>query len=330
MSKVDDKRTLSHISMRDIDRWELLAKVATLYYEEGLTQAQIAEHMNLSRSKVFRLLAEARRAGIVEIRLHHLFRRADHLEKELMRGFSLKEARVLLTASPELQQRFAPVSVLAARYLQEILQPDSILTISWGKTLYDMVNAIRPNPTLRMRVVQAVGSIGSITKGIDGAELARRLAELFGGTYYYVPAPSVVNDPNAARTLLETEQVRQPLALARQADVAVFGIGSLDPQSSSLVVSATQRAILRSQAAIGDMVGRVFDSQGQACSVAFNDCVIGITFNDLRRIPYAVAVAGGLEKAKAILGALRSGVIDVLCTDSIAASEVLRLDVQRT
>ncbi len=39
-----------------------------------------------------------------------------------------------------------------------------------------------------------------------------------------------------------------------------------------------------------------------------------------------IGVAGGQGKAPAILGALRGGHMDVLITDSTAATELLRLD----
>lgn len=54
-----------HISTRE----QLLAGVAWLYYEQGLTQAEIGARLGLSRITVNRLLKEARQSGIVEIRI---------------------------------------------------------------------------------------------------------------------------------------------------------------------------------------------------------------------------------------------------------------------
>jgi multiple sugar transport system substrate-binding protein len=48
---------------------ELLTRVAYLYYERDLKQREIARLLGLSRSKVSRLLSEARKCGVVEIRL---------------------------------------------------------------------------------------------------------------------------------------------------------------------------------------------------------------------------------------------------------------------
>ncbi|RAV23940.1 sugar-binding transcriptional regulator, partial [Staphylococcus warneri] len=40
-----------------------MVKVATLYYKEGLTQAQIAKKMGVSRSLISKWLIDARKAG---------------------------------------------------------------------------------------------------------------------------------------------------------------------------------------------------------------------------------------------------------------------------
>ncbi len=50
-----------------IDRDELLAQVARNYYEERLTQDDIARRINASRSTVSRLLQQAVDRGIVRI-----------------------------------------------------------------------------------------------------------------------------------------------------------------------------------------------------------------------------------------------------------------------
>ena len=45
----------------------LLYKIATAYYEDGLTQDQIGKRFGLSRIKVSRLLQQARQSRVVQI-----------------------------------------------------------------------------------------------------------------------------------------------------------------------------------------------------------------------------------------------------------------------
>jgi DNA-binding transcriptional regulator LsrR (DeoR family) len=77
---------------------------------------------------------------------------------------------------------------------------------------------------------------------------------------------------------------------------------------------------------VGDVCGYFYDQQGELLDLELHRRLIGISWEGLTRIPVVVGVAGGRRKAPAILGALRSGVIDYLVTDSEAAELILALD----
>ena len=71
--------------------------------------------------------------------------------------------------------------------------------------------------------------------------------------------------------------------------------------------------------------GQIYTHEGRLPSCAYNRYIIGITLEELKQIPTTIAVAGGQAKAAAILGGLRTGVINVLCTDDQAARAIVRL-----
>jgi DNA-binding transcriptional regulator LsrR (DeoR family) len=56
---------------------------------------------------------------------------------------------------------------------------------------------------------------------------------------------------------------------------------------------------------------------------ALSERVIGVELDRLRSTPHGVCVAGGLQKAEAIRGALLAGFVDVLVTDHATARKVL-------
>ena len=56
-------------SLSDNEKRNMLASVANLYYNAEMTQNQIAERFFTSRSKISRMLKEARQLGIVEIKI---------------------------------------------------------------------------------------------------------------------------------------------------------------------------------------------------------------------------------------------------------------------
>jgi DNA-binding transcriptional regulator LsrR (DeoR family) len=85
-------------------------------------------------------------------------------------------------------------------------------------------------------------------------------------------------------------------------------------------------AALTADGAVGDLAGQIFTESGALHACRFNRRVIGVSFDDLRRIPATIAVASGRAKARAILGALRTGTIKVLCTDEQTARDILSLN----
>ncbi|WP_459782676.1 sugar-binding domain-containing protein, partial [Photobacterium sp. R1] len=68
-----------------------------------------------------------------------------------------------------------------------------------------------------------------------------------------------------------------------------------------------------------------FRLDGQQAGTLMRGRVVGLEMSDLRRIPNVIAMASESRKALAILGALRTGVIDVLATSASCAMALLNM-----
>ena len=75
---------------------------------------------------------------------------------------------------------------------------------------------------------------------------------------------------------------------------------------------------------IGDLAGHFFRQDGTFVD-AWSSRTLAISVEDLRAAKRVIAVAAGAPKAAPILGALRTGLVDVLITDRPTAEAVLRL-----
>ena len=140
----------------------------------------------------------------------------------------------------------------------------------------------------------------------------------------------MVDDAALRSALLENDTVRQCLDKARRADLALVGIGDMSEESNMVRMgwfSAQEINEAKRVGTVGDMMGYDFiDINGKPAMTPIQGRVIGLTANDLRRIPNVVAIASESSKVTAILGALRTGTINTLATTATNAMAVLHLD----
>lgn len=312
-----------------MERTELLAQVASMYYEDNLTQDEIARQIGTSRSTVSRMLQEAREAGVIEIAIHYPWKTVPEIEQDLVARFHLRQARILRGRGRPYEEILRGLGVLAARYMESILVEGTILGISWGAAVYSTVRALRPDRRLPITVVQMVGAVGEGDPLIDGPDLARLFASIYGGEYRYLHAPLIVEDAHAREVLLREPRICETLSLARRAEVALVGIGAPAPEVYSLLragyLDREALAQLQAQGVVGDICARHYDAQGRVLDIELNRRIVGIDLEALHDIQQVIGVAGGEAKAEAILGALRGGHVNVLITDDATARKVLAL-----
>lgn len=107
----------------------MIVQVARLYYEQRLSQDQIAKQLLTSRSNISRILSVAHDRGIVEVRIHESDRRDHDLENLLVKRFGLRAAHVAVI--PKYATEYEGVGQLAAQVFLANLKPAAKVAISW-------------------------------------------------------------------------------------------------------------------------------------------------------------------------------------------------------
>lgn len=302
---------------------------ARLYYQDRLTQEDVAKEMGLSRPTVSRLINRAHEEGIVRTIICDPFESREDLAGELEQAAGLSKVLVCPDQPVSVNNRLRWLGLAAARHLEETLTPDSLVGVGWGRTLYAVAQALAPHPVQGIKIAPLVGGLGQVSASFQVHEIARLLAEAFNGQREQLYVPALVEDAAVKSGLLSSQDVRQVVQLWDQISVALVGIGNvgLDAEITMLFpdyLDEKTRLHLKRARAVGDICMRFFDGDGQFIPDVFPG-IIGIDVSQLRRIPRLIAVAGGADKADAILGAVRSGCIHTLVTDESAARKVLSL-----
>jgi DNA-binding transcriptional regulator LsrR (DeoR family) len=309
----------------------LLIKVSKLYYEQHLTQQEISEHLYLSRPKISRLLRQAQERGIVKITIIAPQGSHTDLEQQLEDRFRLNEAVVVEVERHASQPVIArELGIAAARHFQRTLEPEDVVGVSWGMTLNAMVNALQPFEAPGVQLVQLLGGLGAPEAEEHATDIGRRLARLLGCKLTLIPAPGIVDSSEAQAALMSDRQVERAFKLFPVITLAFVGIGVPSPLSVVMrdgsILSQAQLDHLLAAGAVGDICLRFFDNTGQPILSTLDNRVIGITLAQLRRVGRVVGIAGGVEKFRAVYGALRGGLVNVLITDSVLAEELVERD----
>jgi len=305
---------------------QLMLRAARLYFTDNLTQQQVAKELGSSRPTVSRLLRLARSEGIVQISVVDPFATVEDVEDRLVETFDLRQAVVVTGEGLSTDLLRRRLGFAAAEYLQRTLEDGNQVGIGWGSTLQAVVEALDTERQAAIQVFPLIGGLGQISPSLQVNDLARGLAESFGGTWQPFYVPAFVDDRAALEGLLHLTDVESMIQTWPELDVALVGIGRFarQRQSSMLFASYVTNAELQDLercGAVGDLCGRFFDIHGKRCLLMSE--LIGISLEQLKALDNVIGVAGGEEKADAILGALWGGYLNVLVTDTLTAREIL-------
>ncbi|MEN4558007.1 sugar-binding transcriptional regulator [Pantoea agglomerans] len=302
------------------DEQRLMVKIATLYYVEGLKQSEIAQSLTLSQSFVSRILNRSVKEGVVKISVVPPANVYPELEKAIEQSYNLPQAIVVDVpdqASP-LQIKQA-IGSAAAHYLETRLRNDELIGISsWSGTIRAMVDALHPLNSACKGVIQLLGGVGA-NGNVQATILTQNLAALLNCPAWLLPSQSIEHSVSDRQRLSANAEVAEVLSKFEQVDLAIVGIGDLEPsallRNSGNYYDGRMLQTLAARGAVGDICLHYFDACGQPVLKAEEDPVIGMELAQVKQCPQVVGLAGGREKAQAIRGALLGGYIKVLIID---------------
>ncbi|WP_093362067.1 sugar-binding transcriptional regulator [Tropicimonas isoalkanivorans] len=315
-----------HIKIDQIDTEEqLLVRLAWACEIEGLTQSEAANRFGTTRLRVNKSLAEARRRGILRISIDSIYKAAVEQEWALEREFGL--GRVVVVPTPEDPASVTSlVSAGLGSYLYPVLtDPElKLFGIAWGNTLNLATRFMQPINRPDLEIVSIMGGV-SRGSDVNGYEITTRLADLCNADHSFFTTPLFAGSAGGQAMFLQQDVVAEMLGKIRSCDAAALATSDLT--HSLLVRDALPKDIdpadLIALGGVGDIMGYVLDSEGNLIDHDINQRVIGISLDELDRIPNVILAAGGAHKVPIIRAALRRGFIDTLVTDASTAAALM-------
>ncbi len=296
---------------------------AWYYYQDELTQGEVAQLLGVSRATVVNYLHEARTRGIVQISLAPEFREPVGLARALMHAYEL-EGCLVIPAAPDRSADAERIGAAGARVLASLVRPGMTLGVAWGRTVLALSVAL---PQLRVRdlsVVQIAGSMMA-TYAFSPELCTTTIASRLGGRCVNLHAPGLTSHASVKDVLMREPTLVEQFALIRTSDAVVFGVADVEPETVGFVFGSRRRAPedVVPKTAVAIIAGHFIDRQGRAVDGTLDARMIGLTPPEIRAIPQRLCVAGGASKTEALRAALGGGYATLFVTDEPTARAVL-------
>ena len=317
----------------------IILKAAYLYYIKDLSQNEIADMLNISVTTVSRLIKKAKDEKIVEFVIRDPYIECIHLEEELKKTFGLKD--VIIAPNPRVGsiENNMPcsdnikklVALEGARYIQRIIREKDVLGITWGSTMYYLINYLNPCQKVDASFVTLHGSIACCENELDVRTLVSRMAKAFSGRKYFLLTEGLMSNKSIADSIKKEKHIQNVFEMFDDIDISIAGIGSFYPQLSSVLakkeyLTSSELESLQSKNVVGDIALRFFDVNGKECETDLADRTISINLEKFKKIKTKITIASGKGKAVPVLSALRGRLIDVLITDYELGTSILKLN----
>lgn len=307
----------------------LITKAAKLYYQGNMTQDEIARMLNISRSKVSRLITAAHQYNIVQVYIKDPVFSHENAGTQLCKHFGLKKVIVVPTGQ-NIQEAKENIGYAATDFLNESLYRGIRIGIGWGTTLNAFVHRFKASqPYPDAKVIQISGGTYSQAMHMDCRELVKTLAGKLGCESQILQLPMIVHNPQLQQLMMEEPETQEHFRLFKKIDMAFVGIGSTNYKDSVAYKAkyiTEEEAIDLYAPGVCDICGHPIDLYGKPADTILNDRVISIPLRDLEKIPMVVGMCAGNTKAASIIANIRGGYVDALIIDEIAAISLMEFE----
>lgn len=302
-------------------------RAAWMYYVEDKTQTEIADHLGIGRVTVTRLLSDARERSEVKFTIDSAVPECVNLERELELRFGLAEA-VVAPLSDATSDATIAISAATGLYLSDFLKPGMKIGVGWGRTLLESLRYINEAPIADISVVSLLGGITKVRQ-FNPSEFAWRFSSLVHGECYLMTAPAIVDAPATRRTLIEHCGLGEVFDRAKALDAVLISVGHMKHSGTAYrdgFLSEELRTSMIEQGAVGESLFHFFDANGVLIEHPIHNCVMAVPPETIQNVPRRIIASGGLDKAVALLAAIRLFKPTVLITDEATAARLLELD----
>lgn len=305
-----------------------ILRVAKMHYELNMSQVEIAEKEEISKSTVSRMLQTAKDIGLIEVRIKDSILTYSEVERELISRYPLKRAVILPDMVGNQQVLYQDVCGALINDLPRYLENDAVLGVAWGRNLAVVSRMLPSIKRTNMSVIQLSGGYSKEIYESGALEILKNFTHCVGGTGYQIPAPAMVDSAYIADVIKTDSQIAEILELAERCDTAIFSVGDMKRPSIIYemgLLSDEEYIDMERRGAVGDCCSHFLNEDGEIFDEKLDSRVIAAPLSTIKKMKNKLLVAVGVQKAAVIKAALKGHLVDSLYIDAHTAEEVVRI-----
>lgn len=305
-----------------------------LYYQEGLSQTDVAKLMGVSRVTVVKYLQSAREKGLVQIDLDLEAFSSIQNSLTIKEKFQLDSVIIVADGQDAAQRDNSQLmrkrlAKAGGMYLNQTIEDNDVLGVAWGRTIHQMGNMMTPRNCKNVTVLQMLGSM-PCQPDFTTIESSSQIANKLSGKVVNLHVPAVVSSSRLAMELQAEPIIRSNFETLTKCNKALFVVGNVFDENPLIrvgVISKQQMQHYRELGAVGVICGRFYDKYGNPVVAEVDLRILGISLAQLRQIDKRIFVAGGERNFEATLGAILGGYVSSLIIDEATAEFLLKCDI---
>jgi DNA-binding transcriptional regulator LsrR (DeoR family) len=306
----------------------LRLRAAWLYYNQGMTQKEVADQLSVSRTTVIRMLDEAVKRGEVQIWIKEGVDDCVELAIKLERLYGLDEALVVPPPAKASADAIAKnVGLALGQFLSEVISDNCTIGTGWGRTMTASLASFHPPRRENCRVVSLLGGVVAVHLN-NPIDYTWQLASQLGAECYMFLSPLLVDSAETRRSLIEECGLAEIYRLAEELDLAIVSCGDIGPHSTSQserFITEKDREELIAAGCVCDTMFNFLDAEGNSIDHPLNRRVMAVGLDSIRKARHVVLASGGARRAQAIRATIKRIGCNTLVTDEAAARGLLAL-----
>lgn len=303
----------------------LIARVAELYYMHNISQYELAKKFNFSKAKVCRIIKDAKKKKIIQFSIKNFDTRTIDLEKRLEEKFKLREVIIYSNSDGKEYDEnlvFQEIGLLGAQFIERILKDNLNIALAWGKTIYYVIKNIKIDKKYDVNIFSTLGGVSITKTEYQNNNLVQMLSEKIGGISYPVYLPLMLEKAEHKKLLSGNHDIKKILGNTSKIEYYFAGVGNITENSRMYTLGGFNLNFLhelRDKNVCGEIGLNFYDINGNFINVGIEDRIFNLDIEEIKKIKNTVIIAFGKLKIDPILGFLRTGIANILITDSITA-----------